>query len=87
MGRHQVKNHENHDQHEGQEAHVKGHVHEREDRPETHGPFWSRIHHDWRFWVAMVLALAAISVYVLSYDLSLRPRGQKQQEQQPILAP
>ena len=82
-----MKNHENHDQHEGQQSAVKQHPPEGNDRPEHHGPFWGRLHHDWRFWVAMVLALTAISVYVLSNDLSLRPRGQKQQAQQPILAP
>jgi hypothetical protein len=82
-----MKDHENHDQHEGQESAVRRHGHESADRPETHGPFWSRLHHDWRFWVAAILELVAISVYVLTGDLSLRPRGQRQQPQQPILAP
>ena len=35
---------------------------------------WRRIHHSPLFWVAVFLCLAAISVYVLSNDLSWRPR-------------
>jgi hypothetical protein len=31
------------------------------------------IHHDWRFWTAIVLMLLAISAYVLSFDESLLP--------------
>ena len=37
-------------------------------------PYWRRAHHDWRFWVALVLMLAAITIYVLSDDLALLPR-------------
>ena len=73
-----MKNHENHDQHDGQQSQVKHH---------GAGPYWTRAHHDWRFWVAVTLMLVAISVYVLSDNLSLRPRGQRQQPEQPILAP
>jgi len=82
-----VKNHENHDQHEGQETHHKPNAQPIDDRPETHGPFWSRIHHDWRFWVAVMLSFAAITVYIVTFDLSMRPSGQKQGDPQPILAP
>jgi hypothetical protein len=39
-------------------------------------PYWKRAHHDWRFWVGMVVAFAAIAIYVMSDDLSLIPRGQ-----------
>lgn len=38
-------------------------------------PYWKRAHHDFRFWIGMVLMLAAITIYVMSDDLSLLPRG------------
>ena len=34
------------------------------------GPYWRRMHRDWRFWVGAILMFAAISVYVLSGDLA-----------------
>jgi hypothetical protein len=34
---------------------------------------WKRIHHSRLFWVGAVLFLAAITIYVLSDDLSWRP--------------
>lgn len=34
-----------------------------------------KIHHDWRFWTAIVLMLVAMGAYVLSFDESLRPGG------------
>jgi hypothetical protein len=42
-------------------------------------PYWKRAHHDWRFWVGLVFMLAAITIYVMSDDLALLPRGQPQQ--------
>jgi hypothetical protein len=39
-------------------------------------PYWKRAHRDWRFWVGFVLMFAAISIYVMSDDLSLLPRRQ-----------
>jgi hypothetical protein len=36
-------------------------------------PYWKRAHHDWRFWLGLVLMLAAISIYVLSENLSFLP--------------
>jgi hypothetical protein len=38
-------------------------------------PYWKRAHHDWRFWIAMVLMAAAISTYVLTQDLRIRPQN------------
>jgi len=38
------------------------------------GPYWRRMHHDWRFWVGAVLMFAALAVYVLSGDLAFVPR-------------
>jgi hypothetical protein len=36
------------------------------------------LHKDWRVWVAVVLMLAAIAVYVLTLDDSIEPTGQIQ---------
>jgi hypothetical protein len=36
-------------------------------------PYWRRMHHDWRFWVALVLMLAAITIYILSENLAWLP--------------
>jgi hypothetical protein len=45
-----------------------------------HRPYWKRAHHDWKFWIAIILMLIAMWVYVRSNDLSLRPRGSAQQQ-------
>jgi hypothetical protein len=37
-------------------------------------PYWKRAHRDWRFWVAVFFLFAAITVYVVTVDLSLVPR-------------
>ncbi len=42
------------------------------------GPYWKRAHHDWRFWIGMVLMLVAVTVYFMSDDLSLIPSSQPQ---------
>jgi hypothetical protein len=34
---------------------------------------WRRIHHSKLFWVGAILGLTAITIYVLSGDLSWRP--------------
>lgn len=40
------------------------------------GPYWKRMHLDWRFWVGAILMFAAIAIYVLSGDLAWVPRTQ-----------
>lgn len=40
----------------------------------AHAPYWKRAHRDWRIWVAVVLMIAGMIVYVMSEDLSVRPR-------------
>ena len=40
------------------------------------GPYWKRMHRDWRFWVGALLMFGAISIYVLSGDLAWVPRSQ-----------
>jgi uncharacterized iron-regulated membrane protein len=36
---------------------------------------WRKIHHSPLFWIGVFLFLAAITIYVLSDDLSWRPRA------------
>jgi hypothetical protein len=51
---------------ESEGAKARDHVH-----PRHH--FWKRAHRDWRVWLAVVLMLALILVYVMTDSLSLRP--------------
>jgi hypothetical protein len=46
---------------------------------ESQRPYWKRAHHDWRFWVAVSLMLAAMIIYVMSDDFVWLPRSQPQQ--------
>ncbi len=39
------------------------------------GPYWKRMHRDWRFWVGVILMAAALAIYVLSGDLAWVPRS------------
>jgi hypothetical protein len=39
-------------------------------------PYWKHAHRDWRFWGALGLMLAAMTMYVATNDLALRPRRQ-----------
>jgi hypothetical protein len=43
-------------------------------------PYWKRAHHDWKFWLAILLMLVAIIIYVKTNDLSVRPHPQMQQK-------
>jgi hypothetical protein len=36
-------------------------------------PYWRRMHHDWRFWVAIGFLSIAILIYVVTVDLSMVP--------------
>lgn len=47
------------------------------NRPTHLGPYWKRMHHDWRFWVGMVLIFVALFIYVMSEDLSIQPASFK----------
>jgi hypothetical protein len=44
-----------------------------------HRPYWKHAHHDWRLWVAVIVMLVAVTTYVMTDDLSWRPRAQPQQ--------
>ncbi len=37
------------------------------------GPYWHRMHRDWRFWVGALFMAAALFVYVTTQDLSFIP--------------
>ena len=36
-------------------------------------PYWKRAHKDWKLWVAIILMLTAMVIYVWTNDLSIRP--------------
>jgi hypothetical protein len=38
--------------------------------------YWKRAHHDWRFWLVVILMLGAMIFYLGSFDLAWRPRVQ-----------
>ena len=49
-----------------------------QDEGHHHDHYWRRVHHHWYFWVAMALMAVAIGTYVMTQDLSWRPRSQQQ---------
>jgi len=53
----------------------------RKDQENSHSsrPYWKRAHRDWRFWAGVILMFAAIAMYVMSENESLRfGRGSQQ---------
>jgi hypothetical protein len=42
----------------------------RQKSDHTHRPYWQRAHHDWKFWVGLVLMLTAMVIYVTSNNLA-----------------
>jgi hypothetical protein len=52
---------------------------ERERAHPVRRPYWKGAHRDWRVWVALFFCLAAITIYVLSDDLSFFPSGIRRQ--------
>ena len=52
-----------------------------ESKPSHTPPVWKRLHRSWLFWLSMVLVTVAITVYVMSDNLALLPRGPTQQPQ------
>ena len=38
------------------------------------GPYWQRMHRDWRFWVCAFLMAVALAVFVMSDNLAFIPR-------------
>jgi hypothetical protein len=64
---------------EDRHSHRHPHGVDEQHIPAESQPYWKRAHHDWRFWVGLVLMLVAISVYFMSDDLSLIPSSQPPQ--------
>jgi hypothetical protein len=52
---------------------MNAHGHHGDAPKPAHRRDWRRIHHSPLFWVGLVLCLGAITIYVLSEDLSWRP--------------
>jgi hypothetical protein len=52
----------------------KGNHHGGTHKPAVPRRNWKHVHHSPMFWIAVVLFLAAITIYVLSDDLSWRPQ-------------
>ena len=45
------------------------------DRRESNpGPYWKRMHRDWRFWVCALIMAVALAVFVMSDNLAFIPR-------------
>ena len=53
--------------------HPNAHVDPGDMKDSSGQPYWLRAHHDWKFWIAIVLMLVAMSVYITTLDLSIRP--------------
>jgi hypothetical protein len=51
----------------------QGHPHTSYESEHPHKPYWKRIHHDWKFWIAIGVMLIAMLIYVETNDLSLKP--------------
>jgi hypothetical protein len=75
-----MSNYSNHGN-EGQASESVHHGHNTSGHgPSGNGPYWKRAHHDFRFWIGLILMLTAITIYVLSDDLAFLPhhRGAQQ---------
>ena len=48
------------------------------------GPYWRRMHHDWRFWVGALLVFAALAIYIFTGDLSWVNHSEAPQHQTTI---
>jgi hypothetical protein len=53
------------------ERHGKQHEHHRREEAAHKRP----IHHDWRLWVAVLLMIAAMGIYIASMNESIQPDG------------
>ena len=49
---------------------------------QSNSPYWKRAHKDWRFWIALLLMIAAMIIYVVSEDFAWLPRNRLQQPRQ-----
>ena len=58
---------------------MKTNIPQHTSKPKDGIPYWKRAHRDWKFWVAILLMLVAMVIYVKTNDLSMRPHNQMQQ--------
>jgi hypothetical protein len=80
MSKHKKKEHYG-KEHYGKEHHGnKDHHRPNQHAAEQAGANKKWVHHDWKFWVAIVLMLLGIFAYVMTMDDSLRPGGGQQPE-------
>ena len=49
---------------------------------QSNRPYWKRAHKDWRFWIALLLMIGAMIIYVVSEDFAWLPRNRLQQPRQ-----
>jgi predicted anti-sigma-YlaC factor YlaD len=57
------------------------HIHrdpESETVQKEHRPYWRHAHHDWRFWAALTLMIAAMGIYVFSDNFAFLFRSRSQ---------
>jgi len=50
--------------------------HDRDGAKQGHNSYWKFAHRDWRFWLGLFLIFAAMFIYLMTGDLSWRPRLQ-----------
>jgi hypothetical protein len=61
-----------------------GHPHTQYKHEHPHAvPYWKRAHKDWKFWVAVLLMLLAMAVYIRTDELAIRPNHAQLQQQVP----
>jgi ABC-type Zn2+ transport system substrate-binding protein/surface adhesin len=60
---------------ENEQSHHSHQEPESDSAHHDHRPYWKRAHRDWRVWVAVVLMITGMIVYVMSDDLSVRFRS------------
>jgi hypothetical protein len=57
----------------------QGHPHTEIKSEHPRKPYWQRFHHDFKFWIALVLMLIAMAVYLGTVDLSHVPNSPPRQ--------
>jgi hypothetical protein len=68
------------------DAHFQQHGGPHPEHRPPHRPNWKRMHHSPFFWVAAFFILLAMTIYVMTDSLAIRPGG-KLQRPVPALAP
>jgi hypothetical protein len=47
---------------------------DRDGAKQGHSSYWKFAHHDWRFWLGLILIFGSMFMYLATQDLSWRPR-------------